>query len=178
MQRLMIILVSYLFCLMGTALAAVNINTASEAELDTLPGIGPSKAAAIVAYRTEHGPFASISDLSKVQGIGNKTVSKLSSHISVGDGDATAAASTATKSTAPTTKVETAATSNPNAINVNTASASELTKLNGVGPATAKKIITYRETNGPFATCDQLQSVKGIGAKTVQKLKPDCKTAE
>ena len=177
MQRLMIIVVSYLFCLMGTAFAAVNINTASEAELDTLPGIGPSKAAAIVAYRTEHGAFASISDLSKVQGIGNKTVSKLSSHISVGDGDA-AAGSTATKSTAPAAKAETADTSNPNAINVNTASASELTKLNGVGPATAKKIITYRETNGPFASCDQLQSVKGIGAKTVQKLKPDCKTAE
>ena len=48
MHRLMIILVSYLFCLMGTALAAININTASEAELDALPGIGPSKAAAIV----------------------------------------------------------------------------------------------------------------------------------
>ena len=163
---------------MGTAFAAININTASEAELDTLPGIGPSKAAAIVAYRAEHGPFASISDLSKVQGIGNKTVSKLSAHISVGDGEATATNTGAAPSAAPAAKAEAAAASNPNAINVNTASASELTKLNGVGPATAKKIVSYREANGPFASCDQLQSVKGIGAKTVQKIKPDCKTAD
>jgi competence protein ComEC len=57
---------------------AVNINTASAAALDTLPGIGPSKAASIVAYRSQNGPFSSCSDLQKVYGIGAKTVTGLS----------------------------------------------------------------------------------------------------
>ena len=60
------------------------------------------------------------------------------------------------------------------AIDINTADASTLTQFNGVGPATAKKIIAYREANGPFASCDDLTKVKGIGAKTLEKVKPMC----
>ncbi|MEC9389401.1 MAG: helix-hairpin-helix domain-containing protein [Myxococcota bacterium] len=56
------------------ASTTTNINAATAAELDQLPGIGPSKAAAIVSYRSQHGPFASCLDLSKVYGIGPKTV--------------------------------------------------------------------------------------------------------
>ena len=53
----------------------VNINTASAQVLATvLKGIGDSKAQAIVAYRTEHGNFSSIFDLTKVKGVGQKTV--------------------------------------------------------------------------------------------------------
>ncbi len=48
----------------------VNLNTAGEAELETLPGIGPATAAAIVRRRTEHGPFTSIDQLGEVRGIG------------------------------------------------------------------------------------------------------------
>ena len=59
-------------------------------------------------------------------------------------------------------------------VDINTATASELTTLSGVGPKTAEKIIAYREANGPFASCDQLTSVKGIGAKTLAKIKPTC----
>ena len=60
------------------------------------------------------------------------------------------------------------------AVNINTASSSELTKFNGVGPATAEKIIAFRETNGPFEDCKQLTDVKGIGDATLQKILPDC----
>ena len=56
---------------------AININTASAAALDTLPGSGPAKAASIVAYRSQNGPFSSCSDLQKVYGIGSKTVAGL-----------------------------------------------------------------------------------------------------
>jgi len=56
---------------------AVNINTASAAEMDSLPGIGPSKAAAIIAYRIQNGPFQSCDDLEQVYGIGSKTVAGL-----------------------------------------------------------------------------------------------------
>ena len=56
---------------------AVDINTATEAELVTLPGIGPSKAAAIISYRTENGKFKSVEDLKEVAGIGDKTFEQL-----------------------------------------------------------------------------------------------------
>lgn len=48
----------------------ISLNAASAAELDILPGVGPSTAAAIVAYREQHGPFASVDDLLNVRGIG------------------------------------------------------------------------------------------------------------
>ena len=48
----------------------IDLNTASQPELEALPGIGPTTAQAILAYRDEHGPFASVDDLGEVQGIG------------------------------------------------------------------------------------------------------------
>ena len=55
----------------------VNINTADAAALaDALVGVGQSKAAAIVAYRKEHGPFKSAEQLAEVKGIGDKLVQK------------------------------------------------------------------------------------------------------
>ena len=65
-----------------------------------------------------------------------------------------------------------ATSSNPTAkININTATSDELDKLPGVGPATAAKIIEYREQNGPFATIEDLKKVKGIGDKKFEDLK-------
>lgn len=61
----------------------VNINTATEAELTTLSGIGPSKAAAIITYREENGGFKTIEDLKNVSGIGEKTFEKLQNSIKV-----------------------------------------------------------------------------------------------
>ena len=59
----------------------IHINTASEKEILQLPGIGPAKAAAIIAYREEHGPFQKVEDLSNVTGIGEKTLEKIKEHI-------------------------------------------------------------------------------------------------
>lgn len=61
----------------STVKGKININSASVAELDTLPGIGPSYAERIVTYRNEHGLFASIDDLDKVSGIGTSTIEKI-----------------------------------------------------------------------------------------------------
>ena len=47
----------------------IDINTATAEELTALPGLGPRKAAALVAYRTEHGAFASLADAAAVRGI-------------------------------------------------------------------------------------------------------------
>ncbi|MGG0642820.1 helix-hairpin-helix domain-containing protein [Sporosarcina gallistercoris] len=61
----------------------VNINIADETQLMTLTGIGPSKAAAIIKYRTEQGAFQTKEDLTKVSGIGEKTFEALSDAITV-----------------------------------------------------------------------------------------------
>jgi len=64
----------------------VNINTADVKTLDTVKGIGPKKAQAIVDYRTKHGPFKSVDDLTNVPGIKAKTLEKLRANLTVGEG--------------------------------------------------------------------------------------------
>lgn len=62
----------------------ININTADEAQLTTLTGIGATRAQAIIAYREENGPFASIEDIMNVQGIKEGTFAKIKDEIVVG----------------------------------------------------------------------------------------------
>jgi competence protein ComEA len=61
----------------------VNLNDASKEDFETLPGIGPAKAAAFVQYREENGPFKSIEDIKEISGIGDKTFEKLKEFIFV-----------------------------------------------------------------------------------------------
>lgn len=62
---------------------AVDLNQATESDLIALPHIGPTKAAAIVAYRKKHGAFARVDDLRRVKGFGRKTVANLRSMVTV-----------------------------------------------------------------------------------------------
>ena len=59
------------------------------------------------------------------------------------------------------------------AIDINTATQSELEAVKGLGPAKAKAIITYRESKGRFKTLDELDNVKGFGKVSIDKLKAD-----
>lgn len=61
----------------------ININTANEADLTTLPGIGPARALDIIAYREQHGPFQNIEDLQDVPGIGTVTFDRLKDLITI-----------------------------------------------------------------------------------------------
>ena len=56
-------------------------------------------------------------------------------------------------------------------VNINTAGSEQLQTLNGVGPATAQKIIDYRQSNGSFSSVEDIKNVSGIGDKTFEKLK-------
>jgi competence protein ComEA len=64
--------------------AVVNINTATAAELDTLPGIGAKTAGRIVEYRQKNGPFKKVEELMNVRGVGEKNFLKLKPQITVG----------------------------------------------------------------------------------------------
>lgn len=61
----------------------ININTATEGELDTLPGIGPARAAEIIIYREANGGFKSIEDIKNISGIGEKSFEKLKEKITI-----------------------------------------------------------------------------------------------
>jgi competence protein ComEA len=69
----------------GVASSLVNINTASQQELDTLAGIGPALAQRIIAYRTVKGPFTKIEDIQNVSGIGAVTFEKIKDMITIGN---------------------------------------------------------------------------------------------
>jgi competence protein ComEA len=64
--------------------APVNVNAASAADLQTVPGIGRSLAQRIVEFREKNGPFATVDDLVKVRGIGEKSIERLKPYLTVG----------------------------------------------------------------------------------------------
>ncbi len=66
----------------------VNLNTASEAQLTLLPGVGEAVARRIITFREQHGPFQRPEDLMNVQGIGERTFGKLRPHLTV-EGEST-----------------------------------------------------------------------------------------
>lgn len=87
MKRLLS-LILVLFSSISLAYAAVNLNTATVDELDGVKGIGPSKAKAIVDYRSKNGPFKSVDDLKGVKGFGEKSVARLRGELTVSEGGA------------------------------------------------------------------------------------------
>lgn len=70
----------------GSLKRLININSAIQSELDTLPGIGPVTARAIIQYRLENGPFINIEAIQEVSGIGPVTFEKIMEFITVGGG--------------------------------------------------------------------------------------------
>ncbi|MDP3265189.1 MAG: helix-hairpin-helix domain-containing protein [Sulfuricurvum sp.] len=63
--------------------SAVNVNRANSAQLQTLNGIGPTKAEEIIRYRKSHGGFKTVDELVNVKGIGPKTLLKMKSQVAI-----------------------------------------------------------------------------------------------
>ncbi|MES2205321.1 MAG: helix-hairpin-helix domain-containing protein [Pseudomonadota bacterium] len=89
---------AFLFLYAGVALAVVDLNSATQADLEKVNGIGPKKAQAIVLYRTQNGSFKSVEDLQKVRGIGKgKVFEKVKGEFTVGGASATTTTTTEVK---------------------------------------------------------------------------------
>ena len=65
-------------------IAAVNINTAPQSELEAVKGLGPAKAKAIISYREANGGFKSLEELDNVKGFGKASIDKLKGELSIG----------------------------------------------------------------------------------------------
>jgi competence protein ComEA len=83
MKKMLLALVAF-FVFSLSAFAAVDLNTATKEELDSVKYIGPVKAQAIIDYRKKNGLFKSVDDLKNVRGFGEKTVAKVRSDLTVG----------------------------------------------------------------------------------------------
>ena len=75
-----IVLVLFLFV---SAFAAINLNTADKAALESISGIGPAKANAIIKYREEHGSFKSVDELLNIKGVGPKILESIKDQVEI-----------------------------------------------------------------------------------------------
>ena len=142
----------------------IDLNTANQAELESLKGIGPSLAQKIIAAR----PFKSVADLKNVSGIGLATYDDIKGQVTVRAPKASQAAETAsTAKTKATTTTAAETASAGHLVNINTADKAALEALPGVGPALADKIIAAR----PFKSVDDLKNVSGLGDAKFNALK-------
>jgi len=140
----------------------ININTATQAQLESISGIGPAKAQLIIAGR----PYSSPEEITKVKGISPKMYEALKDKITVGGAAAPAAAPTVAPAVAPT-PVASAVVAGK--ININTATQAQLESLPGIGPATAKAIIANR----PYSSIEDITRATRFGpnTKTYENLK-------
>ncbi len=137
-------------------------NTASDVDLDRLPGVGAATALAIVRERTLNGGFRSLDELLRVRGIGPTTLERIRPHLEVTvipRGLARRAPARGARRTGATRPVD-----------INRADSVSLLTLPGIGPSLAGRILAYRKRYGPFERIGQLVDVRGIGPATMAKL--------
>ncbi|MDB5306855.1 MAG: comEA [Gemmataceae bacterium] len=175
--------------------ARYDLNHADRSELEQIPGVGPKLAQAIDDHRRENGPFRSVEDLRGVRGVGPATLDKVRPYLRVEitsppaagmpspdpDPPLTDRKRPAPAAITPAKKPDAAPAPRPSGvrklqpgdppINVNTSPVEDLQRLPSVGPVTAQHIAAARAER-PFRSLADLDRVKGIGPKMLDKLRP------
>jgi len=160
-----------------TIACTVDLNTADRVQLIQVPGIGDHLADAILSHRTNHGPFQRAEDLQQVHGIGPRTWENIKPHVSVDRKYTQNDVLEKLKRTSPEPSGSAVSSRASNKIqrgdpliDINTADESEFTRLPGIGPVLAARIVDTRGTG--FTGIDDLKRVRGIGNKTLEAVRP------
>lgn len=136
----------------------LDVDVASAAELARLPKVGLRLAKVIVADREAHGTFGGLAGLDRVPGIGPGLLQLLGPHLVFsGPGAASPARSQSEPAVAP--------------VDLNSATATDLDALPGIGPSRAAAILQYRERHGRFSSVEQLKEVPGLGSAAVSRVR-------
>lgn len=165
--------------------ALLDLNKAERAELEQIPGLGPNLAREIADDRQKRGAFKTVEELRRVKGIGPATFDKVRAFLRVdsaafppdtvpGNGEPLVLERKPTPPvTAPYPRSAGAKKLQPGEppINVNTATVDQLQQLPGIGPVTAQSIVNAR-ADKPFRSLADLDRVRGIGPKTLDKIRP------
>lgn len=128
----------------------IDVNRADAVQLQRLPGVGPARAAAIVQERETGGPFASVSDLERVSGIGPAMIDRWAAIVAVGGSPRHARPPRSSR------------------VDLNRALPKELEQITGIGPELGRRIVAARTQRGRFDSIDDLLEVSGIGPKTLE----------
>ncbi|XP_043575130.1 endonuclease/exonuclease/phosphatase family domain-containing protein 1 isoform X2 [Chiloscyllium plagiosum] len=148
----------------------LNINTATEEELMTLPGVNRMVAQNIVEYRECIGGFKKVEDLALVSGIGAARLEQVKLEICVTNSKSIGSAQHSPSSTRKDPYSETL--SSASRINVNTATVAQLMNLQGISDRIAQGIVSYRKECGPFETVDDLLKVTSVSSSLLNAVRP------
>jgi competence protein ComEA len=157
----------------------VDLNRADRAQLLQLPDVGEKLAENIELYRRASGGFRSVDELKNVPGIGAVRLRNLRPWVYVEAEESDAADAEAPPVRPVAMKGKGTLTNTPSKkaegltgrVDINRASQEQLQQLPGIGPEMARRIVETRRS-APFRTVNELRRVRGIGAKTLEKLRP------
>jgi len=150
----------------------VDLDRAPADEIERLPRVGPEMARRIALDRDSNGPFGSLQGLGRVPGLGDATLRLLApfarfSGVAVPAPEAAASpAPAAPRRRAHADPCDSIALP----LDLNAATPAQLTCAPGIGPALAERIVTDRTAHGPFREVQDLERVRGIGPRLVQRL--------
>ncbi|XP_028317651.1 endonuclease/exonuclease/phosphatase family domain-containing protein 1 [Gouania willdenowi] len=142
----------------------ININSATEEELMTLPGINRIVAQNIVEYRECIGGFRKVEDLALVSGIGATKLEAIKVEICV-------SSRTSSSQHSPSSLRRDPEQQACSGVNVNTATAAQLLSLRGITEKMARSIVAYRAVHGPFKSIEDLVRVNHINSSLLDKIR-------
>jgi competence protein ComEA len=154
----------------------IDPNTATQEELQRLPGVGPVTAQRIIEERAR-GRYTSAGDLQRVKGIGPALAARLAEQVSIsaeagGGGGRSTAGGGGTAAAAPRSAPVSAAPPGPaGPVDLNAATMAELQALPGVGPVLAARLVARRDSLGRFREWSEVDAVPGVGPAMLARLK-------